>query len=39
MHMKFFSVSRYSLSDPLLPFMRTLDRNGSVEISVEIKFR
>ena len=39
MHMKLFSVSRYSLSDPLLPFVRSLDRDGSVEISVEIKFR
>ena len=39
MHMKLFSVSRYSLSRYADPFVRSLDRDGSVEISVEIKFR
>ena len=42
MHMKLFSVSRYRLrhrADPFLPVVRSLDRVGSVEISVEIKFR
>ena len=39
MHMKLFSVSPYSLSRYADPFVRSLDRDGSVEISVEIKFR